>query len=224
MSKCSISYNTFQTWRVKFIPPRTFIILLSLLTGVLGGLAAILLKNTVFYTHEMLTKGFKVDEFNLLYLAYPFIGMLLTVIYVKFFVRDNIGHGISRVLYSISKNNSILRPHNTYSSMVGSTLTVGFGGSVGLEAPVVLTGAAIGSNLARLMKLDYKSVTLMTACGAAAAIAGIFKAPLAGVIFALEVLMLDLTMSSVIPLLISAVTGLHWHLFLWAKMCCLHSQ
>lgn len=207
MSKCSISYNTFQTWRVKFIPPRTFIILLSLLTGVLGGLAAILLKNTVFYTHEMLTKGFKVDEFNLLYLAYPFIGMLLTVIYVKFFVRDNIGHGISRVLYSISKNNSILRPHNTYSSMVGSTLTVGFGGSVGLEAPVVLTGAAIGSNLARLMKLDYKSVTLMIACGAAAAIAGIFKAPLAGVIFALEVLMLDLTMSSVIPLLISAVTG-----------------
>lgn len=196
-----------HNWRLKFIPPRTFIILLSLLTGILGGLAAIFLKNTVFYTHEILTKGFKVDEFNLLYLAYPFIGMTLTVIYVRFVVRDNIGHGISRVLYSISKNNSILRPHNTYSSMVGSTLTVGFGGSVGLEAPVVLTGAAIGSNLGRITRLDYRSITLMIACGAAAAIAGIFKAPIAGVIFALEVLMLDLTMSSVIPLLISAVTG-----------------
>lgn len=207
MAKSSTFYNTIHTWRLKLIPPRQFIILLSLLTGILGGLAAILLKNTVFYTHEMLTKGFKADEFNLLYLAYPLIGMILTVIYVKFFVRDNIGHGISRVLYSISKNNGILRPHNTYSSMIGSTLTVGFGGSVGLEAPVVLTGAAIGSNLARIMKLDYKSVTLMIACGSAAAIAGIFKAPIAGVIFALEVLMLDLTMASVIPLLIAAVTG-----------------
>jgi chloride channel protein, CIC family len=207
MSKHSSFYLKFHTWRLKLIPPRQFIILLSLLTGILGGLAAIILKNTVFYTHELLTKGFKADEFNLLYLAYPFIGMLLTVIYVKFFVRDNIGHGISRVLYSISKNNSILRAHNTYSSMIGSTLTVGFGGSVGLEAPVVLTGAAIGSNLARIMKLDYRSVTLMIACGASAAIAGIFKAPIAGVIFALEVLMLDLTMASVIPLLIVAVTG-----------------
>ncbi|MFN8135540.1 MAG: chloride channel protein [Bacteroidales bacterium] len=207
MLKSSTLHTTMHNWRLKFIPPRTFIILLSLLTGVLGGLAAILLKNTVFYTHEILTKGFKVDEFNLLYLAYPFIGMTLTVIYVRFVVRDNIGHGISRVLYSISKNNSILRPHNTYSSMVGSTLTVGFGGSVGLEAPVVLTGAAIGSNLGRISRLDYRSITLMIACGAAAAIAGIFKAPIAGVIFALEVLMLDLTMSSVIPLLISAVTG-----------------
>lgn len=207
MAKSSSFYNTIYNWRLKLIPPRQFIILLSLLTGILGGLAAILLKNTVFYTHELLTKGFKADEFNLLYLAYPFIGMILTVIYVKFFVRDNIGHGISRVLFSISKNNSVLRPHNTYSSMIGSTLTVGFGGSVGLEAPVVLTGASIGSNLARLMKLDYKSVTLMIACGSAAAIAGIFKAPIAGVIFALEVLMLDLTMASVIPLLIAAVTG-----------------
>ena len=207
MAKFSAFFIKIHTLRLKFIPPRQFIILLSLLTGILGGLAAVLLKNTVFYTHELLTKGFKPEEFNLLYLAYPFIGMILTVIYVKFFVRDNIGHGISRVLYSISKNNSILRPHNTYTSMIGSTFTVGFGGSVGLEAPVVLTGAAIGSNLARLMRLDYRSVTLMVACGAAAAIAGIFKAPVAGVIFALEVLMLDLTMSSIVPLLISAVTG-----------------
>jgi chloride channel protein, CIC family len=170
-------------------------------------LAAVLLKNTVFYTHILLTQGFEAKQFNLLYLAYPFIGMILTVIYVKFFVRDQIGHGISRVLYSISKNNSILRPHNTYSSMVASTITVGFGGSVGLEAPIVLTGAAIGSNLARIMRLDYRTVTLMVGCGAAAAIAGIFKAPIAGIIFALEVLMLDLTMASLVPLLISAVTG-----------------
>jgi len=207
MTKHSTFHSKIQYWRLKLIPPRQFIILLSLLTGILGGLAAILLKNTVFYTHEILTKGFKADEFNLLYLAYPLIGMILTVVYVKYFVHENIGHGISRVLYSISKNNSILRPHNTYSSMIGSTLTVGFGGSVGLEAPVVLTGAAIGSNLARLMKLDYKAITLIIACGAAAAIAGIFKAPIAGVIFALEVLMLDLTMASVIPLLIASATG-----------------
>jgi CIC family chloride channel protein len=207
MASLSSFFIKIHTWRLKLIPPRQFIILLSLITGILGGLAAILLKNTVFYTHELLTHGFKAEEFNLLYLAYPFIGMLLTVLYVKFFVRDNIGHGISRVLYSISKNNSMIRPHNTYSSMIGSTLTVGFGGSVGLEAPVVLTGAAIGSNLARVMKLDYRSVTLMIACGASAAIAGIFKAPIAGVIFALEVLMLDLTMASVIPLLIASVTG-----------------
>lgn len=207
MALLSNYFIKLHTWRLKIFPSRQFIILLSLITGVFGGLAAILLKNTVFYTHEFLTHGFKANEFNLLYLAYPFIGMILTVLYVKFFVRDNIGHGISRVLYSISKNNSILRPHNTYSSMIGSTLTVGFGGSVGLEAPVVLTGAAIGSNLARIMRMDYKTVTLMVGCGAAAAIAGIFKAPIAGVVFALEVLMLDLTMSSLIPLLISAATG-----------------
>jgi len=203
----STFYRTVHSWRLKLIPSRQFIIILSLLTGLLGGLAAVLLKNTVFYTHVLLTQGFQAKEFNLLYLAYPFIGMLLTALYVRFFVRDNIGHGISRVLYSISKNNSILRPHNSYSSMVGSTFTVGFGGSVGLEAPIVLTGAAIGSNLARVMRLDYRSVTLMIGCGAAGAIAGIFKAPVAGVIFALEVLMLDLTMASLVPLLISAVTG-----------------
>jgi len=200
-------FQKVHYWRLKFIPHNKFIIILSLLTGLMGGMAAIVLKNTVFYTHELLTQGFETKKFNLLYLAYPFIGMLLTVLYVKFFVRDNIGHGISRVLYAISKNNSILRLHNTYSSMVGSTLTVGFGGSVGLEAPIVLTGAAIGSNLARILRLDYRSVTLMIACGASGAIAGIFKAPIAGVIFALEVLMIDLTMSSLIPLLISAVTG-----------------
>lgn len=210
-------HDKMQAWRIKFIPPRQFIILLSLITGILGGLAAVLLKNTVFYTHEWLTHGFEAKHFNLLYLAYPFIGMLLTVIYIKLFVRDNIGHGISRVLYAISRNNSMLRPHNTYSSMIGSTFTVGFGGSVGLEAPVVLTGAAIGSNLARLMRLDYRSVTLMIGCGATAAIAGIFKAPIAGVIFSLEVLMLDLTMASTIPLLISAVTGATLASFLMGK-------
>jgi chloride channel protein, CIC family len=167
----------------------------------------VLLKNTVFYTHSFLTSGLNTEGFNFLYLAFPFIGMLLSMLYVRFLVRDNIGHGISRVLYSISKNNSIIPPHNNYSSMVASTITVGFGGSVGLEAPIVLTGASIGSNLARIMRLDYRSVTLMIGCGAAGAIAGIFKAPIAGVIFALEVLMLDLTMASLIPLLISAVTG-----------------
>jgi CIC family chloride channel protein len=200
-------FRRIHTWRLKHIAPRRFFVFLSLLTGLLGGGAAVLLKNTVFYTHAFLTSGFETKGLNFIYLAYPFIGMLLTMLYVKYFVRDYIGHGISRVLYAISKNNSALPRHNMYTSMAASTLTVGFGGSVGLEAPIVLTGASIGSNLARIMRLDYRSATLMIGCGAAAAIAGIFKAPIAGVIFGLEVLMLDLTMASLIPLLISAVTG-----------------
>jgi len=207
MLTASAFFRGLHTWRLKHIAPKRFIIFLSLLTGLLGGLAAVLLKNTVFYTHSILTSGFEAKGYNLLYLAYPFIGMLLTMLYVRYIVHDNIGHGISRVLYSISKNNSILSRHNTYTSMVASTITVGFGGSVGLEAPIVLTGASIGSNLARIMRMDYHSVTLMIGCGAAGAIAGIFKAPIAGVIFSLEVLMLDLTMASLVPLLISAVTG-----------------
>lgn len=142
-----------------------------------------------------------------LYLALPGIGIILTVLYIKFFVKDDIGHGISRVLYSISKRGSKIKRHNTYTSILSSTITIGFGGSVGSEAPVVLTGAAIGSNIAQIFKLNRQTITLMLGCGAAAAIASIFKAPLAGLIFTLEVLMLDLTMASIVPLLISAVTA-----------------
>jgi CIC family chloride channel protein len=178
-----------------------------LFIGLISGLSAVLLKNAVFYTHYFLTRGFDTEDGNLLYLAYPLIGMGLTVLFVKYIVKDNISHGVSRILYSISKSNGRLKNHNSYSSLFASTLTVGFGGSVGLEAPIVLTGASIGSNLARVMRMDHRTITLMIGCGAAGAIAGIFKAPIAALIFALEVLMLDLTMASLIPLLIAAVTG-----------------
>jgi CIC family chloride channel protein len=194
-------------WRVNNISHRNFVLILSLVIGLISGLAAVLLKNAVHYTHYFLTRGFDAEDGNLLYLAYPLIGMGLTVLFVKYIIKDNISHGISRILYSISKNNSLLKTHNNYSSFIASTLTVGFGGSVGLEAPVVLTGASIGSNLARVFRMDYRTITLMIGCGAAGAIAGIFKAPIAALIFALEVLMLDLTMASLIPLLIAAVTG-----------------
>lgn len=199
--------HRFLAWRLKHIPHRQFVIILSLVIGVMGGLAAILLKNTVHYTSVLLTNWLSIESASVLYFAYPMIGILLTVVFVSRFVRDKIGHGISRILYAISRRNSYLAPHNTYSSMVASTLTVGFGGSVGLEAPIVLTGSAIGSNLGRILRLNYKTVTLLVGCGASAAIAGIFKAPIAAVVFALEVLMLDLTMSSLIPLMISSVTG-----------------
>ncbi|MEI6061603.1 MAG: chloride channel protein, partial [Bacteroidota bacterium] len=200
-------YLTIHSWRLRHISARNFILILSLIAGILGGLAAVLLKNAVHLGHLFLLNLISLESFNLLYLVLPFIGILLTYLYVKYMVKDNIGHGISRILQSISKSNSIIKAHNMYTSLVASTITVVFGGSVGLEAPIVLTGSAIGSNLGRYLRLDYKTITLLVGCGAAGAIAGIFKAPIAAVIFALEVLMLDLTMASLIPLLISSASG-----------------
>jgi CIC family chloride channel protein len=133
--------------------------------------------------------------------------MLLTLLFVRFIIKDNISHGISRILYAISKKRSYLKAHNVWSSVVASTLTIGFGGSVGAEAPIVLTGSSIGSAIGRFFKLNYKNITLLVGCGAAGAISGIFKAPIAGILFTLEILMLDLTISSVVPLLISSVTA-----------------
>ncbi len=184
-----------------------FMIVVGLIAGLLGGLAAVLLKNTVWFTHYMLTYWFNSSSENYLYLAYPFIGIVLTIVFVRFVVKDDISHGISRILYAMSRNKSKLATHHTYSSLIASTLTVGFGGSVGLEAPIVLTGSSIGSNLGKWLRLSPQKTKLLIACGSAGAIAGIFKAPIAAVIFALEVLMLDLTMASLVPLLISAVTG-----------------
>jgi CIC family chloride channel protein len=199
--------SRFLIWRVKNIKERQFVLILSFLVGVISGLAALVLKNTIHFTHHFLTHRLHVESANLLYLAYPAVGILLTVLFVKFFVKDNIGHGVSRILYAISKKNSLIKSHNNYSSILASTLTIGFGGSVGAEAPVVLTGASIGSNLGRMFHMNQKIITLMVGCGAAGAIGGIFKAPMAGMVFTLEVLMLDLTMASLIPLLISSITG-----------------
>lgn len=170
-------------------------------------MAAVLLKSIVHLIQSLLTQSQVVDRGYFLYFALPFMGILLTVLFVKYFVKDHISHGVSRILYAISRRNSNIKTHNTYSSLIASALTVGFGGSVGLEAPIVLTGSAIGSNISRFFRLNYRTTTLMLGCGAAAAIAGIFKAPIAAIIFALEVLMLDLTLASIIPLMISAVTA-----------------
>lgn len=180
---------------------------LSLIVGLLSALAAALLKNTIHYTHQLLTEGISSGAGSLLYLAYPLFGMLLTVLFVRFIIKDKIGHGISRILYAISKKKSYLKAHNTWSSIVASTLTIGFGGSVGAEAPIVLTGSSIGSAVGRFFKLNYKNITLLIGCGAAGAVSGIFKAPIAGIVFTLEILMLDLTISSIVPLLISSVTA-----------------
>lgn len=197
----------FYIWRGKHLGHRQFVYVISFIIGIISGSAAVALKNIVYYTNELLTQWVDIEKINLLYLAYPLIGIGLTVLFVKFLVKDNIGHGISRILFSISKKNSVIKPHNNYSSFIASTLTVGLGGSVGLEAPIVLTGSSIASNLARILRMNYKTTTILIGCGAAGAIAGIFKAPIAAIVFSLEVLMLDLTMWSLIPLLISAVTG-----------------
>lgn len=193
-------------WRNKKISERKFVLILSFFIGILSGLAAVFLKSAVHYTHHRLTEGFE-EGFNYTLLIFPVIGIFLTVLFVKYVVKDKIGHGVSRILYALSKNNGRLKGHNSYSSIVASTLTIGFGGSVGAEAPIVLTGASIGSTLGHYFRLNFKSIALLLACGAAGAIGGIFKAPIAGLIFTLEVLMLDLTLTSIVPLLISSVTG-----------------
>ncbi len=192
-------------WRSKYLDDRHFLLVLAVIIGIAGAMAAVILKTSVHFV-EAWVRSIRPAE-NLLMLVFPVIGIFLTVLYVRIFVKDNIGHGISRILYAISRNKAVMKAHNMWSSMVACTITAGFGGSVGMEAPIVATGAAIGSNIARKSKMGFKRTTLLVGCGAAAAIAAIFKAPIAGLIFALEVLMLDLTMASIIPLLIAAVTA-----------------
>ena len=193
--------------RIEDIDQVKLVYILSLVVGLLSALAAAILKNAIHYTHQILTKGITPESGGYLYLAYPVIGMLITLLFVRYIVRDNIGHGISRVLHAISKKKSYLKTHNTWTSIVATTMTIGFGGSVGAEAPIVLTGSAIGSALGRFFRLNYRSVTLLIGCGAAGAVSGIFKAPIAGIVFTLEILMLDLTTASIVPLLISSVTA-----------------
>ena len=181
--------------------------LLSLIVGLLSALAAAILKNAIHFTNELLTGGITFHSGSYLYLVYPVTGMLFTLLFVRYIVRDKIGHGVSRILHAISRRRSQLKVHNTWTSLVASTLTIGFGGSVGAEAPIVLTGSSIGSAIGRFFRLNYKNITLLIGCGAAGAISGIFKAPITGIVFTLEILMLDLTISSIVPLLISSVTA-----------------
>ena len=190
------------------LPERNMLLVLSLFVGIACGLASVLLKEAIELIHHSLTSWFGPEvTFNYLYLVYPGIGMLIAMLFVRYVVKDNIGHGVTKVLLAVSKNESKIRPHNMWSSLVASSVTIGFGGSVGAEAPIVYTGAAIGSNMARYMGMSYKNMTILLGCGAAGAVAGIFKAPLAGVLFTLEILLFNISMSSILPLLLSTVSA-----------------
>ena len=192
---------------LKRLPERDVMIILALFVGVSCGLAAVTLKLAILYIHHGLTSWFDGEMYNFLYLIYPGIGMLIAMLFVKYVVKDNIGHGVTKVLVAVSKNESKIKKHNMWSSMLASSVTIGFGGSVGAEAPIVYTGAAIGSNVARYMGLSYKNMTILLGCGAAGAVAGIFKAPLAGVLFTLEILLFNISMSSILPLLLSTISA-----------------
>ena len=196
-----------KTDRSRNLSEKTKLLLLAVLVGLLCGCAAILLKTLIHWIQTGLTSWFDSPSDSLLLLVYPGIGMLLSLLFVRYLLKDNISHGVTKVLQAVSKNDSHIRPHNTWSSIVASSVTIGFGGSVGAEAPIVYSGAAIGSVVARRAGLSYKNVTTLLGCGAAAAIAGIFKAPLAGVLFTLEILMFNMSMNAILPLLLSSVTA-----------------
>jgi len=180
---------------------------LSIFVGLCSGFAAVVLKTTIHFFAWILKGWFNTPAESFLYLLYPGVGMLLALLFVKYVIKDNIGHGVTKVLLAVAKNESKIKNHNTWSSIAASSVTIGFGGSVGAEAPIVYTGAAIGSNLARSLGLSYKHMTILLGCGAAGAIAGIFKAPLAGILFTLEILMFNISMTSIVPLLVSSVTA-----------------
>ena len=194
-------------WRKRHVSDRQFTLVLSFLVGFFAAVVAFVLHKMINLIEDLLTDGFTASSFNWLYLVFPVIGIFLTSLFVRYVVRDNISHGITRILYAISSKQSRLKKHNCWSSLFSSALTIGFGGSVGAEAPIVLTGSAIGSNLGQLFNLDKRTLMLLVGCGASAAIAGIFKAPIAGLVFTLEVLMIDLTMASLLPILIASVTA-----------------
>ena len=200
-------FQRFLLWREKNIKEKQFILILSFLVGIFTAITALILKMLIHWIQNFLTNNFNTTEANYLYLVYPVVGIFLAGLFVRYVVKDDISHGVTKILYAISRRQGRIKRHNTWSSVIASSITIGFGGSVGAEAPVVLTGSAIGSNLGSVFKMEHRTLMLLVGCGAAGAIAGIFKAPIAGLVFTLEVLMIDLTMTSLLPLLISAVTA-----------------
>nr|WP_303027442.1 chloride channel protein [uncultured Duncaniella sp.] len=206
-SSLEASFMKLLVWRERHIKEKTFVIILALAVGILGGIAALVLKWLIHAISGFLTAHMSISQGNYLYLLLPLVGILITSLYVKYVVRDNISHGVTRVLYALSQNKSRLKKHNTYTSVLASSITIGFGGSVGAEGPIVYTGAAIGSNLGRVFRMSPRILMILVGCGAAAGIAGIFKAPIAGMLFTIEVLMIDLTTVSVMPLLIASITA-----------------
>lgn len=200
-------FQRFLMWRERKISEKQFVLILSFAVGILCALAAYVLKFLIHWIQNFLTNNFSATGANYLYLIYPVVGIFLTGLFVRYVVKDDISHGVTKILYAISSRKSRIKRHNMWSSIMASSITIGFGGSVGGESPIVLTGSAIGSNLGDFFKMNHRTLMLLVGCGAAGAIAGIFKAPIAGLVFTIEVLMIDLTMSSLLPLLISSVTA-----------------
>ncbi|MBL6962401.1 MAG: chloride channel protein [Bacteroidetes bacterium] len=207
--------RNFIAWRYKHVKDQPFILILSAVIGFSTGIAAVVIKNSVHLIRSLLTSDFTTSYANYLYLAYPLIGIFISMFIIKYLIRQRVGHGIPVTLYAISKQSSIIKKHNMFSSIITSAFTVGFGGSVGLEGPTVATGASIGSNIARTLHLNYRTRTLLIGCAASGALAAIFKAPIAAIVFAIEVIMLDLTLSSLVPLLLaSSMAALTSYFFL----------
>lgn len=200
-------FDDVLEWRQKHLSDRQFTLVLAFFVGVFAAIAAYILHTLIHVIQGLVMYGIKVESYNWLFLVLPVFGIWLTMLFVKYVVRDNISHGITRILYAISSKKSRLARHNCWSSVVASAITIGFGGSVGAEAPIVLTGSSIASNLGQQFRMNNKTLMLLVGCGAAAAIAGIFKAPIAGLVFTIEVLMIDLTMASISPILIASVTA-----------------
>lgn len=204
-------------WRLRHVSDHRFMLFLSIVVGLSSGLAAVVIKNSVHFIQELLHHGFTEEYHNYLYMLYPALGISLAVLFIKRMIGSEVRHGIPNVLYAIARNRSLLQRHNMFSSVVSSALTVGFGGSVGLEGPTVSTGAALGSNVGRILHLNYKQRTLLLGCACAGAMASIFKAPIAAVVFALEVIMLDLTMTSIVPLLLASTSAVLTSYFFLGK-------
>lgn len=204
MNRFQTTLEKFHRWRNKNLSTKTFVVLLSIIIGVISGFVAVLIKNSVRLMHNLVNGIFAESMHNYLYFIYPLVGITLVVLFIRFVLRKPVRHGVPNVLYSISKRKGYISRHNLYSSIVTSALTVGFGGSVGLEGPTVTTGAAFGSQLSRFFRLEYKYVMLMLACACAGSMAAIFKAPIAAIVFAVEVIMIDLTTFSLVPLLLSS--------------------
>lgn len=200
-------YQKILELREKHIKDKQFILILAFLTGIGCALAAFLLKSSIHFVQDIVKSLMANDTLNYWYLAFPAVGIIIASLFVKYVVKDDISHGVTKILYAISQHKAIIKLHNCWSSIVASSITIGFGGSVGAEAPIVLTGSAIGSNLGQFFKLDQRTLMLLVGCGAAGAVGGIFKAPIAGVAFVMEVLLMDLTMTSIVPLLIASVTA-----------------
>lgn len=204
--RLELAYRWFMLL-TKRLSDKQLMLILAVVVGLLAGFGTYVFESLLHGIKHALVSWFNVDQASPLFLVYPAIGIILATLFVKYIVKDNISEGVTRVLYAMSRTGSRIKAHNCYSSIVGGATTIGFGGSVGPEAPIVLTGAAIGSNIGKFMRMNYKHITMLVGCGAAAALAAIFKAPITGVVFVLEILMLDITMASMIPLIISSVSA-----------------